>query len=876
MAKIYCPQCNGQLQLQPGQRIAVCQNCRHEVVVPRGYTELESSFNYAAEARLRRDFNSAVQAYAEILKSHPRSAAAYWGRALSRYGVEYQPIDSNQYRLVCHQATNKTFAEDADVIQALELAEGEERIRYLVETDRITELQKDVARHAAVTAPYDVMIEANAASLEAMDLAEQIRRALNASGLRALCPALEMQNVPRQEWEPMLYHGFSTATVMVYVAVGPEDFSADMVFDAERYLTIKAQAQREAASQVPRLILAFSGLNEYEDIPDSLFDGADERMNMSASDAVSALCDLVGNTGVDYQNVLRKEAAGNNNYEYTNLLSQAKLNLEAGDFDNAMQKYNSILDFNPTESQAYWGLLLAEFGCRNEEELIQKGQPLLENSNYKSALAFANERERQTYQQAATKTDEMAEVYRHRKEEQRRRQQQENEERAAAEHELETARQRKAEQEQRAKQKGKMILAIFAVIVVIVGIGVGLAYRNYAKTTGVLEERYQEAISLYNQKNYYKAASAFANLEDYRDSVNMHEQAISMGRTQEFYELKGKWRRAGESLSETVKEMKSILNYVPEAQQVLDDWLADGWEEFEQGNYMEAYRILACFGEEIPNLQEWCRELQNACLVSVAAYDRLAIIDKETGKVASVNCYDLSFEDGEARSVSLSPDGISAVVVRADGTAYVTGFREDEADVSKWSNMVSAKMSDDIAAGLTVDGVLYSSSKGRLAEDIVSYAVYGKDVLGVRSDGTIYHSVQKIEEALNQWTGVVAVGESAVMGDRIVHAILEGNRYMRGGFDGAEMIREKELMGSGARSLIVGFNGCLIIDCYNGTREYSGNEYEAGGSGFFGTYFRYPVLVDLDGTITAEDSTNTALIEFIQNHKVYIPSYSGQ
>ncbi len=753
MLKIYCSQCGGELSLQEGKRVAKCVHCSILIPIPRGYTELESSYNYAMEARLRRDFESAEQAYSEIIKSHPQAAAAYWGRAVSRYAVEYQPIGEGSYRLVCHQARLSAFEQDADVQKALQLGTEEEKESYQEEIKRISDLQRQVSKYASLTEKYDVLIEVNENNAKAMAQAEKIRMALKASGLRAVCPAMELQHLPRQDWEPMLYHAFHSVHTMVYVAVGAQDFTDNMVYDAERLLSYKAQSQRMAAQVIQRLIIAFSELNEYVDIPDSLFDGADQRVPMAAEDSLTALCDLVSGGNLDLGDDLRKGAGGHEDYEYVNLLSQAKLSLEAGDFQAAKEAYNKILDISPTESQAYWGLLLVEFRCRNEEELIDSAKRVRDNANYKSALAFATEREQQTYRQVAEKATEMVELRRRQREEAERLRRQQEQERQAKEREVEKARQAKAQQEQKAQKRGRRVLKIFAVMVVVAAVIGGAAYYRYSKTTGVLVAKYKEATSYYNQKDYKNAAMLFGELEDYKDSAQMCTQAWGLHYSQRFYEVKGSGEKLENRIS-AIGNMRTISKYVVEAKDQMEEWKREGLAYFEQGEYGKAFLALYGFGSEVPEAIECQRKMQYQGLVARSGW-RCMIIEKKTGGVASVNC-PWEFEEGPVRSVAMAPKGKSAGVVRMDGTVYLVGNLAKSVDVSGWSNMDSIQMDDDYLVGLTQDGVLYSSQDGKLAEGIFQFYLYKDGVIAARQDGTVFCTEAEIQSAVAEWTNVSA------------------------------------------------------------------------------------------------------------------------
>ena len=206
MLRIYCPVCNGLLELGDGQREAVCKNCGKVVPVPQGYTELESGYLFAAEAVQRRDFAGAAQAYGDIVKAHPDRADAWFRRALAVYEVEYEKLEDGSYRLICHQAEKGDFLKHADVKKALSLAEGAQKEEYQAEAQRIHRLQEQVIAYAKSHPPVDVWLEVSGDSLASLNRAVQIRQLLESMNLSVFCQALEPE-LPQGEAQEIALTG---------------------------------------------------------------------------------------------------------------------------------------------------------------------------------------------------------------------------------------------------------------------------------------------------------------------------------------------------------------------------------------------------------------------------------------------------------------------------------------------------------------------------------------------------------------------------------------------------------------------------------------------------------------------------------------------
>lgn len=750
MLEITCPRCGHRAVSSLEGSTAVCARCNNTYPIPRGYTLLESSFKYAEDARLRRDFSAAQASYTEILKQHPGNAAAHWFRAISRYQVEYQMISQTQYRLVCHQALLDDFGMDADVQKALTLAEGQEKAYYSAEASWISTLQKQVSSYAAVTEPYDVILAVDERNPAALEKARIIRTGVTAAGMRCLCPALDLQAVPRQDWEPYLYHGMTTATAMVYVAVGRSAFPPEPLFDAQRYLSLKAASQREAAGLIQKFIVAFAQLDEYDDIPDELFDGADQRMSMAAPGFLDQLCQLLKGSGADYDTSLRTESGGHDNYAYTNLIRQARLSLESSQFAAAEHSFNEILNYNPRESQAYWGLMLAGLRCADEDALIKKGANIADNSNYRSAIAFANEREAQTYQQVAEAALQTYRMHAAQEAERQRRMQEQAEARARKDAEL----LRDMQLQKKKKARAKLFRIVCAIVLVIVLIVAGTKIYDFVKARNANEEIYREAMDLYNSGEYYNAKSRFEDLGDYKDSAAMVIACEEEDRMSRFYSAQFQ----GDDLSSreyAVNIMRGLVDEIPEAQDYLDRWKQEAQDYYDAGEFGNAFLAAKGFGSTSSVFMKLWRTYQSQGLI--AASDEGSAMALCNGELRQLNCEHLGIPDGIYQSVDISDSGKSAGLVRQDGTVLLAGEVAGRYDVSSWTDMRTLQINYDLPVGLKKDGTLICAKRGVLAENVIQFDSFKSHIAAVREDGSVYCSFKPLAKAVEGWTDAAQV-----------------------------------------------------------------------------------------------------------------------
>lgn len=101
-------------------------------------------------------------------------------------------------------------------------------------------------------------------------------------------------------------------------------------------------------------------------------------------DAINAL-NVSGNVNVGNATI------NINGTNINSLLNRVEMMLAEGDFDGAMQKCDSILDIDPTESRTYLYLLMSELRCKRREELANQMVTFAGNKNYIKAMKFGNE-----------------------------------------------------------------------------------------------------------------------------------------------------------------------------------------------------------------------------------------------------------------------------------------------------------------------------------------------------------------------------------------------------------------------------------------------------------------------------------------------------
>ena len=78
-------------------------------------------------------------------------------------------------------------------------------------------------------------------------------------------------------------------------------------------------------------------------------------------------------------------------------MQRGYVELENGQFSQANRHFDDSLNNNPNLSKSYWGLILCELKCRNNEELADLGFPIEGINAYKNAVRFASPDEMEEY-----------------------------------------------------------------------------------------------------------------------------------------------------------------------------------------------------------------------------------------------------------------------------------------------------------------------------------------------------------------------------------------------------------------------------------------------------------------------------------------------
>ncbi|MBO5319388.1 MAG: toll/interleukin-1 receptor domain-containing protein [Ruminococcus sp.] len=397
MAVFKCKMCGGQLEIAEGMTVCECEYCGTQQTLPKNHDDvLTNLFNRANNLRMKSEFDKAAEIYEKIVGNNPTEAEAYWGLVLCKYGIEYVEDPATLKKIpTCHRTQLESVMTDTDYLAAIENADMMQKSVYEKEAAAIDELQKDILAIVHKEKPFDVFIcykesDENGRRTPDSVIANDIYHQLTQEGFKVFYAAITLEDKLGQEYEPYIFAALNSAKVMLSIGTKPEYFNAVWVKNEwSRYLKLIKNDRSKL------LIPCYKGMDAY-DLPE-------EFSHLQAQDMgkIGFINDII--RGIKkvivkdepkpqvVQQTVVQNVGGNSNTEP--LLKRVKLFLEDGDWANAKDYCNRVLDIDPECAQAYFYLLMAKLNVRTmqEFEMTQYENGVSGEDYFKKAYRFADD-----------------------------------------------------------------------------------------------------------------------------------------------------------------------------------------------------------------------------------------------------------------------------------------------------------------------------------------------------------------------------------------------------------------------------------------------------------------------------------------------------
>ena len=402
MSIFKCKMCGGELQINPGESVAVCEYCGTTQTLPKLDDDRRANlYDRANHFRRNNDFDKAAGIYEQILNEDKTDAEAYWSLVLCRYGIEYVEDPATHKRVpTVNRAQYTSIFDDEDYKAAIQYADAAQRVVYEAEAKVINEIQKGILEISQKEELFDVFIcyketDANGRRTPDSVLATDLYYQLTQEGFKVFFSRITLEDKLGTAYEPYIFAALNSAKVMVVLGTKPEYFNAVWVKNEwSRYLALI----RGGAKKV--LIPAYRDMDPY-DLPE-------EFSHLQAQDMskLGFMQDLIRGikklTEVDKpaarETVVVQETTANT----APLLKRAFIFLEDGDWDSADEYCEKVLDLDPECAQAYLGKLMADLRVRKVDDLANCEQPFDDKDNYRKVMRFGDETLRDTLEDYIT------------------------------------------------------------------------------------------------------------------------------------------------------------------------------------------------------------------------------------------------------------------------------------------------------------------------------------------------------------------------------------------------------------------------------------------------------------------------------------------
>lgn len=402
MSTLKCKMCGGTLEINENETTATCEYCGTEQTIPKITDDVVGNlFNRANTLRLKSEFDKAEEIYNKIVGLDNTQSEAYWGIILCKYGIEYVE-DPTTYKRVptCHRTSYDAITADEDYKLAIQYADISQKIIYEAEAKAIDEIQKGILTISQNEKPYDVFIcykETDESGKRTQDsvLANDIYHQLTQEGFKVFYAAITLEDKLGQEYEPYIFAALNSAKVMLVIGSKPEYFTAVWVKNEwSRYLKLMK------ADRSKLLIPCYKDMDAYE-LPEEFAHLQAQDMGKIGfiNDIVRGIKKVINKD--EPKSAVKETAAAVQaaNSAVAPLLKRISLFLEDGNWQEADEYCERVLDSDPENAQAYLYKLMAKMEVRKTEDLRNQAQPFDSEDMYRKTVRFADEELKNTLEE---------------------------------------------------------------------------------------------------------------------------------------------------------------------------------------------------------------------------------------------------------------------------------------------------------------------------------------------------------------------------------------------------------------------------------------------------------------------------------------------
>ena len=383
--------CGGNLEVEKGQTICVCEYCGTKQTLPKLDDEKRAQlYDRANYFRRQNEFDKAMGIYEMILSEDKEDSECYWSIVLCRYGIEYVE-DQGTHKCIptVNRAQYTSIFDDKDYNNAIRFADSLQKEIYEAEAKQIDNIQRGILDISSKESPFDVFIcyketDSNGNRTKDSVYAQDIYSALTKEGYKVFFSRITLEDKLGSAYEPYIFAALNSAKVMLVIGTSKENFNAVWVKNEwSRFLSFV----RTDSSKV--IIPCYKNISPC-DMPEEFAYLQSQDMNK-----IGYIQDLVH--GIE--KYVKKESVketivvnGSNSTNASPLLKRALIFLGDGDWKTADEYCEKVLDIDPENAKAYFVKLLTELKIKKVENL-KKSTVIIENMpNYEKAFRFGDKK----------------------------------------------------------------------------------------------------------------------------------------------------------------------------------------------------------------------------------------------------------------------------------------------------------------------------------------------------------------------------------------------------------------------------------------------------------------------------------------------------
>ena len=401
MSTFKCKMCGGTLEIQNGSTVVECEYCGANQTLPKLDDEKRANlYDRANHFRRSNEFDKASAIYEQILTEDNTDAEAYWSLVLCRYGIEYveDPLSHRRVPTV-HRAQYTSIFDDDNYKSALKNADTYQRVIYEEEAKAINEIQKGILAISQKEDPFDVFIcykETDDSGKRTHDsvLAQDLYYQLKQEGFKVFFARITLEDKLGSAYEPYIFAALNSAKVMVVLGTKPEYFNAVWVKNEwSRFLSLIKNGEKKM------LIPAYRDMDPYN-LPKEFSHLQAQDMSKLGfmQDLLRGIKKILGRDKKPAAPVAERVIVQSEGHaqDAAPLLRRAFIFLEDGEFDDADEYAEKVLDINPECAEAYVVKLLVELKLKKPSDLAGCKAPFANSNNYQKAIRFASPEYRET------------------------------------------------------------------------------------------------------------------------------------------------------------------------------------------------------------------------------------------------------------------------------------------------------------------------------------------------------------------------------------------------------------------------------------------------------------------------------------------------